>query len=55
MDIVMRRQEMLLLAPNTRWTLPNEVGQQLIDRGAAEEIEADVLQEEKAKAKKAKA
>ena len=52
MEIVMRRQEMLLLTPNTRWTLPDDVALQLIERGAAEEIKQDVIeQEEKAKKK----
>jgi len=54
MDIVMRRRELLSLQPNERWSFPDAVAQQLIDRGAAEAIPQDIIAQE-GKAKKSKA
>jgi len=52
MEIVIRRRELLALAPNQRWDFPEEIAQQLIDRGCAEAIKPDVIEaEEKAEAK----
>jgi hypothetical protein len=44
MEIVISRRDMLLLNPNERYTVPDEIGQQLIDRGSAENI-TKVLEE----------
>lgn len=52
MEIVIRRRELLALAPNQRWDFPEEIAQQLIDRGSAEAIQPDVIEaEQKAEAK----
>ena len=47
---------MLFLAPGQEWDLPDEIAQQLIDKGAAEAIAADIQgMEEKAGKKVPKA
>jgi hypothetical protein len=38
MEIVIKKRDMILLAPNERYTVPDEIGQKLIDRGSAEDI-----------------
>jgi hypothetical protein len=38
MDIVIQRRDMILVSPNEQYTVPDGIGQQLVDRGTAEDI-----------------
>jgi hypothetical protein len=46
-DVVIKRREMLLLSPNERYSVPDNIATQMITRGVAEEIKADILTQEK--------
>ena len=52
-DIVITGREMLLLSPNERYKVPDNIADQLIARGKAELIEPDIIEQEK-KSKKGK-
>lgn len=54
MDIVIKMRDMIALSPNERYTVPDEIGQQLIDRGKAEEIKPELVEQEKKHAKRGK-
>lgn len=45
-DIVIKGRDWLLLSPNERYCMPDNIADQLIRRGKAEEIKADVLAHE---------
>lgn len=47
-DIVIKGQEMLKLSPNERYSMPDNIADQLIRRGKAEEIKPDVVEQVKA-------
>jgi hypothetical protein len=53
MDVVIKGREMLVLSPNERYTMPDNIALQLIKRGKAEEIKPDIIEQEK-KTKKGK-
>ena len=46
-DIVIKAREMLLLSPNERYSMPDNIADQLIKRGKAEEIPGDIIKQEK--------
>ncbi len=52
-DIVIKGREMLILSPNERYSMPDNIADQLIARGKAEEIEPVIIEQEK-KTKKGK-
>ena len=45
-DIVIKGRDMLLLSPNERYQMPDNIADQLIRRGKAEEIKPDILAQE---------
>jgi hypothetical protein len=47
-DIVIRGQEMLKLSPNERYSMPDNIADQLIRRGKAVEIKPDIIEQIKA-------
>jgi len=53
-DIVIKGQEMLKLTPSERYSVPDNIADQLIRRGKAEEIKADVIEQVKAEEVKEK-
>ena len=53
-DIVIKGQEMLKLSPNERYSMPDNIADQLIRRGKAEEIKSDVVEQIKAEEVKEK-
>jgi len=53
-DIVIKGREMLLLSPNERYKVPDNIADQLIARGKAEEIKPDIVEQIKAEEKKPK-
>jgi hypothetical protein len=52
-DVVITGHEMLRLSPNERYSMPDNIADQLIARGKAEEIKPDIIEQEK-KSKKGK-
>lgn len=46
-DVVIKRQEMLILLPNQRYSLPDTQADLAIARGIAEEIKPDIVEQEK--------
>lgn len=53
-DIVIKGREMLVLSPNERYVMPDNIADQLIRRGKAEEIKPDVVEQIKAEEVKEK-
>jgi precorrin-6B methylase 1 len=53
-DIVITGREMLMLSPNERYSMPDNIADQLIARGKAEEIKPDIVEQIKAEEKKPK-
>jgi hypothetical protein len=51
MDIVVIKRDQILLSPNEQYSVPDGIGQQLVDRGTAEDI-SKVVAEMKVKGKK---
>ena len=51
MEIVIIKRDMVILSPNERYTVPDEIGAQLVDRGSAEDI-TKVAEEQKKVTKK---
>jgi len=47
-DIVIKGREMLTLSPNERYSMPDNIADQLIRRGKAEEIKVDVIEQVRA-------
>lgn len=47
-DIVITGREMLVLSPNEKYAMPDNIADQLIRRGKAEEIKPDVVEQIKA-------
>jgi hypothetical protein len=45
-DIVIKLREMIIVSPNERYTVPDEIGRQLVARGKAEEIKPDIIEQE---------
>ncbi len=45
-DIVIKGRDWLLLSPNERYSMPDNIADQLIRRGKAEEIKPDILAQE---------
>ena len=46
-DIVITGREMLMLSPNERYSMPDNIADQLIARGKAELIKPDIIEPEK--------
>jgi hypothetical protein len=52
-DVVIKGREMVVVSPNERYQMPDNIADQLIARGKAEEIKMDILEQE-TKSKKPK-
>lgn len=51
-DIVIKGREMLILSPNERYSVPDDIADQLIARGKAEEIKPDIIEQAEKKGNK---
>ena len=51
MDIVVIKRDQILLSPNEQYTVPDEIGKQLVDRGTAEDITNVVSEMKEAESK----
>ena len=50
-DIVVKAREMIVIAPNERYSVPDEIADILVARGKAEIISHDIIAQEKKKKK----
>jgi len=46
-DVVIKGREMVIVSPNERYSMPDNIADQLIKRGKAEEIAKDITDLEK--------
>ena len=53
-EVVIKRQEMLILLPNHRYGLPDDQANLAIDKGVAELIAPDIIKQEEAEPEKKK-
>lgn len=48
-DVVIKAREMIIVNPNERYSMPDEIADIIVSRGKAELIEPEIVKQEKAK------